>query len=672
MKRIIILFVFLLILGACSEQDQVTPNDRFNDYVAHWNELEFDQMYDLFSADAANTYSEEQSVLRTQSIYEDIGVSDFQVSFDELSEEQLDTAMEERTATIPFTVQLETLAGPVNFEHEATLIQQDDGTEEEDSQNWYVEWETGFIFPDLKENGQIRIQTTSPKRGEILDRNQMPLAINDTIYEIGIVPGNLGANPDQSVQKVADLLGMNIDTIETALNAGWVEDNLFVPLKSVLPEDELLSELLAIEGVQSQEITGRVYPAGEAATHLVGYIRNVNADDLETLDTDQYSANDKIGSRGLEQLYEEQLKGKKGVRIVLANEDEEDLILAEIPVEDGKTITTTIDINIQEKIFNTFEDDAGTAAAVDPKTGEALALVSSPSFDPNEVLYGTSSNFWGKLEEDERNPVLNRFSATYAPGSVIKPITGAIGLTNGSIVLGEGIEINGLTWSNGEGWGDYEVRRVSTSNGPVDLADALIRSDNIFFARKAVEMGAGSYTDGLKDFGFEEDFPFEYPITASSLSSSGTLDDEVLLANASYGQGELEMNVLHLALSYTPFLNDGNMVKPTLLTNEETGQVWKEGLVTAEQANAIQDALRKVVTDGTGRNAQDADFPISGKTGTAELKLTSESSGDENGWFVGYPTDDQDIIIAMMVEQVQDKESGLATKKVTEAFQAIK
>ena len=114
------------------------------------------------------------------------------------------------------------------------------------------------------------------------------------------------------------------------------------------------------------------------------------------------------------------------------------------------------------------------------------------------------------------------------------------------------------------------------------------------------------------------------------------------------------------------------MVKPTLLTSEETGQVWKDELVTSEHANAIKDALRKVVTDGTARNAQDADFPISGKTGTAELKLTNDSSGDENGWFVGYPTDDQDMIIAMMVEQVQDKESGLATKKVTDAFKAIK
>lgn len=268
-------------------------------------------MYDLFSVNAANTYSEEQSVLRTQTIYEDIGVSDLEVSFEELTEEQLDVAMEEGTATIPFSVQLETLAGPVSFEHEATLIQQDDETEDEDSKNWYIEWETGFIFPDLKENGQIRIQTTNPKRGEILDRNQMPLAINDTIYEIGIVPGNLGDNPEQSKQKVADLLGMSTETIDTALNAGWVEDNLFVPLKSVLPEESFLSELLAIEGVQSQEVTGRVYPAGEAATHLVGYIRNVTSDDLETLDADQYSENDKIGSRGLEQLYEEQLKGKK-------------------------------------------------------------------------------------------------------------------------------------------------------------------------------------------------------------------------------------------------------------------------------------------------------------------------------------------------------------------------
>ncbi|WP_087972550.1 penicillin-binding transpeptidase domain-containing protein [Oceanobacillus rekensis] len=672
MKRLLLLLIIPLILTACSNDDQVTPNERFNDYVKLWSEQEFEEMFGMFSTTATETYPEDASTLRTGKIYQDLNVTDLQIDVEELNKEKLELAMEEGKATIPFTVNMETVAGPITFDYEATLIQEGEDSEEEEL-NWYVSWNPGFIFPPLKDGGDIAIETINPKRGEILDRNQIPLAINDTVYEIGVIPGELGTNAEQSKDRIANLLGMSPDAVDTALNAGWVEDNLFVPLKSVLPSDEeLLPQLMAIDGVQRRETTGRVYPAHEATGHLVGYIRDITADDLEDLDPGQYSANDKIGSRGLEALYEEQLKGKKGVKVTINKEGQEEIILAETPVQDGETVSVTIDVNIQEKLFQSYGEDAGTAAAINPLTGETLALVSSPAFDPNEILYGTSGDLWERLENDEQKPLINRFAATYAPGSVIKPVTGAIGLKNESIKLGEGIEINGLTWSNGEGWGDYEVTRVSTSNGPVDLEDALVRSDNIFFARKAVEMGADAYVSGLKDFGFGEELPFEYPITMSTISSDGDLNDEVLLANASYGQGELEMSAFHLAVTYTPFLNNGNLIKPTFLTSEETAQVWQDGLITPDQATAIQDILRKVVTEGTAKKAQDADFPISGKTGTAELKLSDKESGAENGWFVGYPTDDPNILIAMMVEETHTKEGGIAIQKVTDVLSQIK
>src|SRR5690606_19448054 len=120
--------------------------------------------------------------------------------------------------------------------------------------------------------------------------------------------------------------------------------------------------------------------------------------------------------------------------------------------------------------------------------------------------------------------------------SAFKPITSAIGLKNGSIDPQEELTIQGLTWSK-DGWGNYAVRRVSeSSNGKVDLVDALVRSDNIYFAQQVVEMGAEPFVDGLKTFGFEEDFPFTYPISKSTISSDGKLDDEVLRANTGYGQ----------------------------------------------------------------------------------------------------------------------------------------
>jgi len=671
MKRMMVYSVILLIifLSACSG-DEVRPDERFNQYINHWNEQEFDQMYDMFTANAKENYTKEESVLRQHDIYEDLNASEMEISTQELSEEDMDQAMSEGEASIPFSVTMNTLAGDISFNYEATLIQEDVG---EDEQNWFVQWDSGFIFPDLKDGGQISVQSETPRRGEILDRNQMPLAINDTVQEVGIIPGELGDNAQQNKEEIARLLNISVDSIDTALNADWVEPNLFVPIETI-NDESLLSELTAIDGVTSREQTGRIYPSGEAAAHLVGYIRPVTAEDLENQENGNYGAGDMIGARGLEQLYEDELKGETGYTITVTQENGEETVLAEKAVQDGENISVTIDVNIQEKIYESYGEDAGTAAAIHPETGETLALVSSPAFDPNEVLYGTSGNYWEELEDDEQTPVLNRFSATYAPGSVFKPITAAIGLQNGTIDPDEGLEIDGLTWSNGEGWGDYEVRRVSTSDGPVDLQDALVRSDNIYFAMQAVNMGADAFVSGLEQFGFGEELPYEYPITGSTISADGEINDEVLLANTSYGQGEIEMSALHLAASYTPILNGGDLIKPTLLTTEDTGQVWQEGLITEDQAQIIQDALRAVVTDGTAQDAQDASVPLSGKTGTAELKLSADDeSGEENGWFVGYPTEEQDILIAMMVEQVQDKGgSGHTLEKFVDAMDEIK
>ncbi|MBD1223183.1 penicillin-binding transpeptidase domain-containing protein [Virgibacillus halodenitrificans] len=672
MKKVILLFSMLLILFLIScSNDEVTPNERFETYVKQWNKQKFEDMYDMLSTKTKETYSPENFIDRYDKIYGDLNISDLKIEMDKLDEEKLDTAMDEGKATIPFKVTMQSIAGPITFDYEAKLVQE----EKEEEKDWFLQWDPGFIFPAMKDGGEVNLHTTAPQRGEILDRNQMQLAINAPVYEIGVIPEKMGPDSDKAKKELAGLLGMSVEEIDKALNANWVEPDLFVPLTKIpTTKEDLLDKLFQVNGVTNKEVTGRVYPAGKATAHLVGYVGKVTAEDLEEVEPGTYGPNDVIGKRGLEQLYEKQLRGEQGAQITITKDGEEETLLAEKPVKNGENVTVTIDVNVQEKIYKSFDGDAGTATAINPKTGETLALVSSPSFDPNDMLYGTSDSMWKDLQEDEKKPLLNRFSATFAPGSVIKPITGAIGLNNGTIKPGEGIKIEGLDWSNGKGWGDYQVHRVSESNGPVDLTDALVRSDNIFFAMKAVEMGSEAYVKGLKQFGLSEKMPYEYPIAASTISSNGKLEDEVLLANSSYGQGELEMSSLHLATAYTTFLNGGSMLKPTLLTSEDKGQIWKKDLITKDQANHIQEALRKVVEKGTAsKYAKNAEFPVSGKTGTAELKLTNEGGGEENGWFVGYPTETPDILIAMMVQQTQDRGgSGYTTKKVIEALNDIK
>lgn len=665
-KRTLLFFAIILLfmMTSCSSNSQ--PNKQFEGFASDWNDQSFDAMYEYISSSAKSEFDKDTFVERHEKVFSDLSISDFEVTFEPLTKSELKSAKKHGEVIVTFSVSMDTIAGPAEFTYDATLLADEKG------KDWVIDWDEGFIFPELKDGGTVSVQEELPRRGEILDRNRMPLAMNDTVYEVGIIPEKFANVSEAGKERLAQLLNMNLSTIEEKLNEDWVEDHLFVPLQK-LTEEKFSShdELWTIEGVTNREVIGRIYPAGKAASHLIGYIGQVNAEELEENKDKGYTPTDSIGKRGAELLFEEQLRGEKGLKIVVTNQDGEKFTVAEKPVKNGESVELTIDINVQEKIYEAYNKEAGTAAAVHPKTGETIALVSSPGFDPHEFVYSMNEATRTNLETDPQQPLINRFTATYAPGSVFKPITSAIGLKNGSLNPDEGVAINGLTWGK-EGWGNYKVRRVSSSYGPVDLDDALVRSDNIYFAMKAVDMGIDKYTEGLKAFGFEEDIPFIYPFRQSTISSTGELESEVDLANTSYGQAQVEMSSLHIALAYSPILNDGNMVKPTLLKSEETGEIWKKDLLSKEHTEYLQNSLRRVVTNGTAKRANREGFAVSGKTGTAELKSGSNSAGHENGWFVGYPTEEQDLIIALMIEHAEHiGTSSLAASTVADILEYV-
>lgn len=163
----------------------------------------------------------------------------------------------------------------------------------------------------------------------------------------------------------------------------------------------------------------------------------------------------------------------------------------------------------------------------------------------------------------------------------------------------------------------------------------MVHSDNIYFAMMATEMGAETFTEGLTRLGFGQEFPFEYPVADSQISNSGDLNREVLLADSAYGQGEVLMNIVHLASLYGGIVNDGTVMKPLLRANEEQ-EAWIDQMVSQENAKLLQNLLRKVVTEGTAKSINISGNKIAGKTGTAELKTSRDEEGAENGFFVSY------------------------------------
>ncbi|MGG1576296.1 penicillin-binding transpeptidase domain-containing protein, partial [Fictibacillus sp. NRS-1165] len=217
----------------------------------------------------------------------------------------------------------------------------------------------------------------------------------------------------------------------------------------------------------------------------------------------------------------------------------------------------------------------------------------------------------------------------------------------------------------------FVTRVTEVPSVNVNLEKALIYSDNIYFAQAALAIGKEEMVKGAEKFGFNENMPFDLDFENSSLTKED-IDSEGMLADTGYGQGRVEMNILHLGLSYTPFINNGDLIAPKLVKEENPKpKIWKENVVSPETATRIRSSLVKVVEDkrGTGYNPPLKGIMLAGKTGTAELKSKVGEKGKENGWFVAFNQKQPNLLISMMIEDVQDKGgSHYVVPKVKKTF----
>lgn len=647
------LFILLFISVGCSD-DSVQPESRLNDYVKLWNKQDFEEMYtDYLSASTKESYKNEDFIDRYEKVYSDLGITDLKV---ETAFEGEQDREDKEQVTLPIKVKMNSIAGEIEFDKDVELKKETRDEEE----NWYINWDTTFILPDLQKDEKIGIKSTKAQRGEIFDRNGKGLAINGTAQQVGIVPEQFD---DTKKAEVAKILDNTTEYIDKQLNQSWVEPSLFVPIQKIAKDDkERIEQLNAIDGVQFSETAVREYPYKESAAHLTGYVGTITAEELEKHKDKGYSASSVIGKRGLEELLEEQLRGKDGYTIYI--DREEPAVIAETEPEDGQSVTLMVDADLQKTAYTNMKGVAGTFSAVQPETGDVLALVSSPSFDPNDFILGMSAENYKKLEENAKQPLLNRFAATFSPGSSIKPLIAMIGLNAGTLDPNKTIDISGLKWSKGEEWGNASITRVTDPKRPVDLEAALQYSDNIYFAQTALAIGEDKLISGLKDLGVgEEKFPLEYPIRASQISNDGKLTSSKLLADTGYGQGEVLMSLVHLASLYGGIVQDGTLMKPRLFETTEAA-VWKESITSSDNAALLKKDMRKVVTDGTATAAKSDQFALAGKTGTAELKKSQDEKGQENGLFVAYDQNNPNAVMSILVENVQDEGGGKAVQKM--------
>ncbi len=429
-KKIIIIVCLIIIIAILigvyvyiSNMPQNEPQNVLESYISQINEKNYEGLYDLISSTSKENISKEDFINRNKNIYEGIDSANIKIEINNIEKEQNETK-------ISYKETMNTSAGEIEFENQARFIVED--------KEYKLQWSSAIIFPNLRETDRVRVSTITSERGEILDRNGNKLAENGTISSVGIVPGKLGDTEEirnQNISEISALTGVSIDYINTQLSASWVKDDVFVPIKSLANnETELKEKLLQISGVQINQTNARVYPLGEEAGHLIGYIQSINAEELESLAEKGYTQTSIIGKSGLEAAYEDRLRGIDGVEIYIQDEQGNKLkTLAKQDKKDGEDIKLTIDSNLQKEFYEQLKEDKGFFVVMEPHTGEILALVSTPTYDSNDFVLGYTNEEWNKLNNDENKPLYNRFVQKYCPGSTFKSITAAIGISTGKV-----------------------------------------------------------------------------------------------------------------------------------------------------------------------------------------------------------------------------------------------
>ena len=643
------------------------PDDVFNSYISYLQNGEYEQMYELLTDEAKSEYSQDVFVSRNKNIYNGIEAENITV-------ENLSVEENNGTAKIGYTMSMDTMAGKISFSNEINLLK--------DQENQYkIDWSSKMIYPDLDDTERVRVGTTTAKRGNIYDRNGVLLAGEGTVSSVGLVPGKMNENSEEDIKKLSELLEISEDRINSLLGASYVQDDTFVAITNVAKENyDLKEQLLEIPGVKITDATARVYPYGEEIAHLIGYVQNITAEELEENSDKGYTANSVIGKTGLERVYEDRLRGYDGSEIYITDsQGNRNQTIAKIDVQNGEDIKLTIDVSIQSYVYEEFKNDKSAVVIMNPKTGEVLALCSTPSYDTNDFILGISSSKWESLQNDANNPLYNRYQASYAPGSSFKPVIGAIGLTTGKIDKDEDFGTSGTAWQKDSSWGTYNVTTLATYSGKANLLNALIYSDNIYFAKAALKIGSDTLSSELNRIGFNKQIDFAQAMTASTFANNSTFESEIQLADTGYGQGKVLTNPVHMASIYSAFVNNGNMIKPYIEYAEmPKSEVYIQNAFSSDAANTIKEDLIQVVENpnGTAHEAQISGVTLAGKTGTAEIKESQDDeTGTELGWFNAFIADEnssKQYLIISMVEDVKGRGgSHYLLPKVKSIFQKI-
>jgi len=531
---------------------------------------------------------------------------------------------------------------------------------------WYLQGVHGEEYASLAENNRLRRIPLKPTRGEIFDRHDEIIASTRPSLDLVLRrEGRRDLRPQ--LERLAPILGVSPESLYESLDAIRGRP-LFEPL--VVREDVKLAELARIEvrredfpSAEVRQHERRHYPERELVAHAVGYVGEVSEAQL-IAHGEQLERGDIVGKSGIERAYDDPLRGMRGWMVVSVNSVGRQVGEARVLKQPGhgSPLRVTLDLRLQRALLEALGDETGAGVFMDPRTGDVLAMVSTPAFDPNQFADGISHDAWEALSSDPRKRLHDRAIASfYAPGSTFKVLMAIAGLESGTITPDQRVFCNGSTVI----YGRTRLCWKKGGHGWVNVEQALAHSCNVFFYKLGQELGIDAIHDYGSRFGLGAptgiDIPGEdagiLPSAEWKLAAQGEPWYPGDTISVAIGQGLLAVTPIQMARMISAVATGGHLPTPHLLQDAETE--LRQVAISPRTLAIVREALQLAVEEGTGRRATRGEFTVAGKTGTAQVfkrsagidadKLPKEER--DHAWFVGYaPADEPRIAFAVVVE----------------------
>ena len=538
------------------------------------------------------------------------------------------------------------------------------------SRVFYLQIIDGEKYASLAEGNRIRIIKEIAPRGTFYDRNGKPLVLNRPNFIVTIIP-RVEPVKEEVLARLSKLLNVPLEEIHKKIEAQtsgfdpiYIKQDVSLDIVTIIEEQKHLYPGVIIEVQPTRD-----YILREMGAHMFGYVSEINDAELEKKKDDGYKSGDIIGKFGLERIYDQLIRGVDGgeqVEVDVSGKPVQILGLKE-PIP-GADLYLTIDKDLQlaaeqavDEQLKTVHANAAAVVAMNPQTGEILAMVSRPAFDPNLFARGISTKDWKKINDNPYHPMDNKaITGEYPPGSTFKIVTGTAALAAGRVTPEEKIFDAGYHWI---------IPKTNASGealGYINFKEAMAHSDNVYFYEMGNRLGIDELEKYARMFGLGKetgiDLPYESDgLVASQAYKKRVYEEDWYLAetfDAAIGQGFQLVTPLQAAMVMGEIAANGKRYRPHCVSKIQTqdGKILTEFKpeltgeleVSPSVIRLVQEGLHEVTTYGTGASSfRGFPIPIAGKTGTAE-----NPHGRDHGWFVGYgPFDNPNIVVAVVVEQ---------------------